>query len=37
VRPFQQPRVPPIGTKACEQKQVFNEPANRYEWREVCS
>lgn len=36
VEPIQRPRVPPVGTKQCVQRQVYNERAQRYEWREIC-
>jgi len=37
VAPVQQPRIPPMGTSKCEQKQVYNETAHGYEWQEVCN
>ena len=37
IAPVQQPRVPPMGTSKCEQKQVYNESTREYEWQEVCN
>jgi hypothetical protein len=36
IAPLEKPRLPPIGTSKCVQKQIFNERTRRYEWREVC-
>jgi hypothetical protein len=36
LTPLEKPRLPPIGTSKCVQKQIFNERTRRYEWREVC-
>ncbi len=36
IEPIQRPRIPPIGTSKCVQKQIYNEYTRRYEWREVC-
>lgn len=36
IEPIQRPRVPPIGTKRCVQKQIYNDDTGRYEWKEVC-
>jgi hypothetical protein len=36
VQPIDPPRVPPLGTKNCEQKQVWNPQTLKYEWQEVC-
>ena len=36
IEPVPRPRVPPIGTTKCVQKQIYNERTRRYEWKEVC-
>lgn len=36
ITPIQMPRIPPIGTSQCKQKQVYNEFTRKYEWREIC-
>jgi hypothetical protein len=36
VEPIQRPRVPPLGTKKCAQRQIYNEYTHQYQWREVC-
>jgi hypothetical protein len=37
IAPVQQPRVPPMGTSECVQKQVYNTYTHVYEWQEVCN
>ena len=37
VKPIDRPRVPPIGTKSCTNKQVYNREERKYEWKEICS
>lgn len=29
-------RVPPVGTKNCTMKQVYNEQTKKYEWKSTC-
>jgi hypothetical protein len=35
--PVNPPRLPPLGTKRCYQRQVWDEQRLRYVWRQVCS
>lgn len=36
IPPIKVPNIPPIGTKMCSEKQVYNPYSNRYEWQTVC-
>lgn len=36
IAPIQTPRIPPIGTSECSQRQVLNPATHRYEWRSLC-
>lgn len=36
IAPIQPPMLPPLGTQSCQQAQVYNSYAGRYEWRTVC-
>jgi len=36
IPPIGDLRIPPIGTKKCEQRQVMNPNTRVYEWRTVC-
>lgn len=37
IPPIQAPTIPPIGTTDCEMKQVYNEYARKYEWKQICA
>ena len=36
IAPIDMPKIPPIGTSQCSQRQVQNPATGRYEWRRVC-
>lgn len=36
LQPLPTQRLPPLGTRGCTQKQVYNERTFQYEWQEVC-
>jgi hypothetical protein len=36
IAPLQPPTLPPIGTRNCNQQQIFNPLTGRYEWKTIC-
>ena len=36
IAPLQPPTLPPLGTRNCNQQQVFNPLTGRYEWKTIC-